>query len=186
MGKEGVRLEYFGDLGWTWTMMVLDQTDVIKIKLVWKRQKICTKRCWLSANVPFSLGVFRNFSVLFLICNYSLLKCKWEFSVALVSFGFYDLFRLGQVWSCFAISSVAQHLSALSLSTLPVGASQLQDGTCYASQWPLFEWQLMALVAWDSRSGTLFTEFLLPRVSWCWYWPQASSHSHFPRVSCHF
>lgn len=38
--------------------------------------------------------------------------------------------------------------------TLPVGALQLQDVTCFASQWPLFKWQLMTLVAWDSCAGT--------------------------------
>lgn len=54
----------------------------------------------------------------------------------------------GPVLPSAELPSIYQPLASL---TLPVGALQLQ---CYASQWPLFEWQLMALVAWDSRSGT--------------------------------
>lgn len=46
---------------------------------------------------------------------------------------------------------------SLASLTLPVGASQLQGRimlvSVSASHWPLFEWQLMALVAWDSPPG---------------------------------
>lgn len=59
--------------------------------------------------------------------------------------------RSGPVLPSPVLPSTYEPLASL---TLPVGASQLQDGTRYASQWPLFEWRLMALVAWDSRSGT--------------------------------